>query len=66
MPAIGFAIGHRGQHVTLTRAEAFERTVYLATAKHPPDDLGIERAAPRSHALDCVHERVHVADALLE
>src|SRR4051812_8462993 len=39
---VRLALGHRGEHVELTRAEAVERPAATAPPEHPPHDLGVE------------------------
>jgi hypothetical protein len=63
---VGFALGHRGQHVALARAESVQRAVALAAAEHPPDDLGIQRATAPGDPGDSIDEAVEITDALFK
>ena len=63
---VRLALGHRREHLPLTRRELVEWTAGAAAAEHAADDLGIERAAAGGHALHGVDEARDVADALLE
>jgi hypothetical protein len=60
----GLAFRHRGQHVALTRAEAVKRAATLTAAEHPPDDLGVKRAAAASDPGDRIDKALDITDAL--
>src|SRR4051812_4686088 len=63
--AVRHALRHHRQDVALPWTEAVQRPA-RAAAQHPPDDLGIERAAAGGDTGDRIGERLDVADALLE
>src|SRR5271165_5128423 len=64
--SVGLAFRHRLEHISLPRAEPFDRPVALAAAKHTRDDLGVERGASSSDACDRIDEGLHVTHALLQ
>src|SRR5438105_8699253 len=64
--AIGLALGHRGEHVALARAEPVEWPVALTSAEHSPDDLGVKRAAAPCDAGDRVDEALYITYPLFE
>ena len=65
-PPVGLAFRHRLEHISLARAEPFDRPVALAAAQHTRDDLGVERGASSSDARDRIDEGLHVTHALLQ
>jgi hypothetical protein len=60
------ALGHRAEHVALARAQRVERTGRPPAPEHPPDHLGVQRAAAGGDAPDRLQERLDVAHAFLE
>ena len=63
---VRFALGHRGEHLAFAWGEVTELTGAAATAEHPTDDLGVQRAAARGNTVYGVDERGDVSDALFE
>jgi hypothetical protein len=69
---VGLAFGHRGEHVAFAWAESVEGSFVLAAAKHPRDDLRIQRGPAFGdagyrvdEALDCPHPLFEeIADSL--
>src|SRR5205814_7619501 len=63
---VRFAFGHGGEDVAFAGAEAVQGAVALATAEHPSDHFGVQRAAAAGDAGDGVDEALEIADAFFE